>query len=381
MRSREDGAESAEHHAATSPRMNLPWVESPFFEREIALREDSMPKEVLGLAKQYHEQGYVALEQLVPHEICDRVRLQLEQVFDEDDMVVQHRRAQDAWKRGADAVLELATLAPVCEMLSMLYERKPIPFQTLGFKWGTQQGGHSDSIHFSSLPARYMCGVWVALEDTGPENGPLFYYPGSQRLPEFNAFDLGQRFDGPGDDFPAFFKTLDSFQHELEDLQRALMRELEIEPIEFHAKKGDALLWSSNVVHGGQQVIALDSTRWSQVTHYFFEDCIYYAPLWSDTVAGELFLKEVVDLSTMHVVPHTYNGSPVTIDHLSNGRSRISVASERSDSSSEAVLRAELTKTAAEAERLRTSPSYRLGNTLLKPFRAARRLVAPTERQ
>jgi hypothetical protein len=340
-----------------------------------------MPKEVLDLAKQYHEQGYVALEQLVPHEVCDRVRLQLEEVFDEDDLVVQHRRVQDAWNRGADAVLELATLAPVCEMLSMLYERKPIPFQTLGFKWGTQQGGHSDSIHFSSLPARYMCGVWVALEDTGPENGPLFYYPGSQRLPEFNAFDLGQRFDGPGNDFPAFFKRLDSFQHELEDLQRALMRELEIEPVEFHAKKGDALLWSSNVVHGGQQVIAHDSTRWSQVTHYFFEDCIYYAPLWSDTVAGELFLKEVVDLSTMRVVPHTYNGSPVTIDHLSNGRSRISVASERSDSGNEVVLRAELAKTAAEAERLRASASYRLGNTLLKPLRVARRLAGPTKQQ
>ena len=339
-----------------------------------------MSQEDMGLARQYHDQGYVALQQIVPHELCDRVRNQLAQMFDEDDEVVRHRRVQDAWKREADAVLAVATLEPVRTMLSLLYGRRPIPFQTLGFKWGTQQGGHSDSIHFSSLPARYMCGVWVALEDTGPENGPLFYYPGSHRLPEFTAFDLGQRFDGPGDDFPAFFQRLDIFQRELEDLQRALMREMEIEPIEFHAKKGDALVWSSNVVHGGKPVIANDSTRWSQVTHYYFDDCVYYAPLWSDTVSGELFLKDVTDLTSMRPVPHTYNGAPVTIDHLSNGRSRISIASERSDSGNEAILRAELAKTQAEADLLRASASYRLGHAVLTPLRSIRRKLDATKR-
>jgi hypothetical protein len=363
------------------PQMNLPWVESPFFEREVALRERSLSREQIRLARQFHEQGYVALEQIVPDELCNRVQEQLERAFDEDEEVVRHRRVQDAWKRGADAVLELATFDPVCENLSLLYGRRPIPFQTLGFKWGTQQGGHSDSIHFSSLPARYMCGVWVALEDTGPENGPLFYYPGSHTLPEVTAFDLGQRFDGPGHDFPAFFRRLDGFQHELEDLQQTLMQELKIEPIEFHAKKGDALVWSSNVIHGGQRLIAQDSTRWSQVTHYFFDDCIYYAPLWSDTVAGELFLKDVVDLGTMQSVPHTYNGSPVTVDQLSNGRSRISIASERTDSGNEATLRAALSEAQAETELLRSSVSYRLGHALLNPLRSMRRSLGSVVRK
>jgi hypothetical protein len=156
MKSREDGAVPTERDAGASPQMNLPWVESPFFEREIALREKSLSREQIGLARRFHEQGYVALEQIVPDELCGRVRQQLERLFDEDEEVVRHLRVQDAWKRGADAVLELATFDPVCEMLSLLYGKRPIPFQTLGFKWGTQQGGHSDSIHFSSLPARYM---------------------------------------------------------------------------------------------------------------------------------------------------------------------------------------------------------------------------------
>ena len=58
-----------------------------------------------------------------------------------------------------------------------------------------QQAVHSDSIHFQSAPARYMCGVWIALEPVDVENGALFYYPGSHRLPLFNMDDIGTNLD------------------------------------------------------------------------------------------------------------------------------------------------------------------------------------------
>ena len=35
-----------------------------------------------------------------------------------------------------------------------------------------------------------MCGVWIALEDVDPDEGPLSYYPGSPRLPYVSAGDL-----------------------------------------------------------------------------------------------------------------------------------------------------------------------------------------------
>jgi len=91
-------------------------------------------------------------------------------------------RIGDAWRFDRD-VRALATNPQVLALLSAIYGRKAWPFQTLNFPVGTQQHYHSDSIHFSSIPERFMCGIWVALEDINPDAGPLEYYPGSHTWP------------------------------------------------------------------------------------------------------------------------------------------------------------------------------------------------------
>lgn len=144
-------------------------------------------------------------------------------------------------------------------------------------------------------------------------NGPLFYYPGSHRLPELNGYDLGATVD-------------DYFYPVYEDLQHELMDELGLKPTEFHARKGDALIWSSNIIHGGRPVLRTGSTRWSQVTHFFFEDCIYYQPHSSEIPTGELRMLDVVDLNTLERVEPSYNGKKVWVQPLGNTRSRLSMS-------------------------------------------------------
>ena len=99
------------------------------------------------------------------------------------------RRCQDLWDY-SEPVRQFSCKENIISILETLYDRETIPFQTLNFKFGSQQRAHSDTIHFSSLPARFMCGVWVALEDINEENGPLFYYPGSHKTKEFNFNDF-----------------------------------------------------------------------------------------------------------------------------------------------------------------------------------------------
>jgi len=45
---------------------------------------------------------------------------------------------------------------------------------------------------------------------------------------------------------------------------------------EFHAKKGDVLIWHANLVHGGAPILEKGLTRKSMVVHYYAKDVIKY---------------------------------------------------------------------------------------------------------
>jgi len=284
---------------------NLPWVESPFFED--VLKTKNLTESEINLAKEYRENGFVVIPGLIPKSLIDQTKSDAENKgFNTDFPIKTFRnkeRVQDLWQV-SDAAKELACFPKVLDYLELLYGREPVPFQTLNFKYGTQQKAHSDTIHFSSLPSRFMCGVWVALEDITAENGPVFYYPGSQNLPEYDFSSIKSGTGTP---------NYDSYG-EYEDFIGKIMKANHIESKQFLAKKGDALIWSSNIIHGGSPVIKEGSTRWSQVTHYFFEDCYYYTPMLSNMVTKELFLRNnLVNIKTNKPVKQSYNGEQLKV--------------------------------------------------------------------
>jgi hypothetical protein len=165
---------------------------------------------------------------------------------------------------------------------------------------GTQQHYHSDSIHFSCVPERFMVGVWVALEDIDSDNGPLIYYPGSHSLPIYTNEHLGAipgtQGPNPTSHYPTYIKTWE-----------ALVEGLDLKPIEFHAKKGQALIWAANLLHGGAAQKDRNRTRHSQVTHYYFDNCCYYTPLTSVPFLGVIEYREVVDITTGKPVQNMVN--------------------------------------------------------------------------
>jgi hypothetical protein len=173
-------------------------------------------------------------------------------------------RIMDAWKISAN-VKALALAPKILTMLEELYGRRPLPFQTLNFRWGTEQPAHSDAMHFNSMPSGYMCGVWVALEDIEMESGPVVYYPGSHKLPEPTMDDIGQESDEA------------QYSQYVADL---IQRE-QLEPRYATIRKGQVFVWASNLLHGGSARKDQSRTRYSQVTHFFFEGCKYYLPLGS----------------------------------------------------------------------------------------------------
>ncbi|MFC3094034.1 phytanoyl-CoA dioxygenase [Alteromonas sediminis] len=174
-------------------------------------------------------------------------------------------RIQDGWKH-SDAIKNIALNASAFDALAQLFARTPLAFQTLNFPVGTQQKAHSDTIHFNSMPSGFMAGVWVALEDVSLDNGALVYYPGSHKWPEYNMQDVGM---GIG---------YDNYKH-YESFIEARIAESNISPFYAELKKGQALIWHANLVHGGSKPRMANKTRFSQVTHYYFKGCKYYTPM------------------------------------------------------------------------------------------------------
>ncbi len=290
----------------SNPLPGLPLIESPLF---LARADElGLSKEEKRIGRDLFEQGYAVFD--FPDAALDaridgiKQRLGPRYGVDLDnpeaDKTCGERRIQDAWQTDPD-VKAIAANEAVIALLSKLYGRQAFPFQTLNFPVGTQQEAHSDMVHFSSLPEKFMCGVWLAMEDIHPDAGPLFYYPGSHRWPVMSNALIGRR---------GYETNLNSAQDPYAEAWRALRAAEGAQPSTFLARKGQALIWCANLLHGGSAQNDSRLTRWSQVTHYYFENCIYYTPAFSDEALGKLQMRRIASITDGGPRPNLYQGEP-----------------------------------------------------------------------
>lgn len=272
-----------------------PWFEAEDFRSHPAYCGMSAVQQ--GWVDQYRTDGYLILEDTgLESTLLTEVVAQLAGKYAQPATGYSTPgRLQDAWQT-TPAVGRIAAHAQFLAVLETLYQKTPVPFQTLNFERGTQQRPHSDTIHFNTLPHGFMCGVWVALEDIDADNGPVAYYPGSQRLPVLHMDDIGLKPDAS--EYPKYENHIER------TLAANGMR-----PKQALLKRGQALIWSANIIHGGAKVLDPARSRLSQVTHYYFPGCIYYTPLLSSPREQRWMLRQVCDIRTQQLVP-VYEGLP-----------------------------------------------------------------------
>jgi hypothetical protein len=298
-------AASGRVNAFRNPLPGIPNIESPFFDDIFASMEIS--DGLMQVARELHEFGYSVIDFPDP-EIAVRAERIKQSLYSHYDWDRWHAgraglRLQDAFKFDDD-VRAIAANPVVIGVLSLLYGRRVFPFQTLNFPVGTQQHFHTDAVHFSCVPERFMCGVWVALEDVGPDQGPLIYYPGSHKWPIYTNEHL---------DVPAHDVT---DQGIYEPVWSELIRVSGIEQKRFFPKRGQALIWTANLLHGGAPQANPNLTRWSQVTHYYFENCAYYTPMFSDPFNGKVLFREPTNIVEGGTVPNKAHGSDIALPFL-----------------------------------------------------------------
>jgi hypothetical protein len=272
-------------------RTAFPWLESPYTMDFIEL----MLEQGRGTAwepLQFSVDGFIKIDLELSDEFIDTL---IDEAYSNETVVEQEEgyhyndspRIFEAWKT-SQKVLDLARHPKVLEKLEFLYGRKPLPFQTINFRHSSNQPLHSDTIHFNSLPNKWMCGVWVALEDTNLRTGTLQYVPKSHRWPEITFQDLGLETPEYGSQF-ANYKIY-------EEAIEAMVQKQSVKKSTLHAKKGTAIIWASNLLHGGTKATDEKLTRYSQATHYYFEGVDTYSPMFSDMNKGSISHKAAKDI-------------------------------------------------------------------------------------
>ena len=159
-----------------------------------------------------------------------------------------------------DSALQLAFNKPVSEFLELIFDTKPYAFQSLHFEVGSTQRIHQDTAYVVSEKPLAVAASWLALEDVSEGSGELMYYEGSHRLPDWKYSNKYKHYNHERDSQSEHLSHLEFLVTESEKRGYPLKR--------FLPKKGDVLIWSADLAHGGSPITNPELTRKSYVTHF-----------------------------------------------------------------------------------------------------------------
>ena len=220
--------------------------------------------------------GYVVLPAAISTDLADQLMDEINHVADEPEYYIARRSrmaytypTRDIYDDPTFRLIDyhvnskLARQTAFCpaivEILRCCFEAPVNAFQCLTFNYGSQQAMHQDGAYVVvSKPLQFMAS-WVALEDVTPGSGELQYFVGSHKLDDF-LFGRHSKSWLPEKHGKEIHQQ---FLKHLEDIANREDMPLE----KFLPKKGDALIWASDLVHGGSK-LENGLTRRSIVTHY-----------------------------------------------------------------------------------------------------------------
>ena len=253
-------------------RQQRPWLDQPdALERLEAHPEfDSFSPALQESMRGFVRDGYLVLPGFYSAKEVEQLDTEIEQLLSDGTVVFNFtgRKIMDAHTSSALIDRQYYRNAELIQLLEFLMGRPVVPFQSINFRTGSEQRAHSDSIHMMTQPEGYLIAAWTALEATGPDNGALFYYPGSHRLPILTCED----YDAGHTRYRLGERSYQKYEEAIE----ALIEREGLEKRVFHAQPGDVFIWHANLLHGGSPIGRPGSSRRSMVAHYFCEGVICY---------------------------------------------------------------------------------------------------------
>jgi ectoine hydroxylase len=252
---------------AHMPNGNVPWIDTETETFNATLEELQLPASLKAQVLQFRHQGFLHLHNFLAVQDVQKINDEIQHLLNTKQ--VQYNEAQKIMfaNQKSTHIDGITKNQSLIHLLSTLLGEPVIPFQTINFIKGSSQKAHSDSIHMTTYPEGYLIAVWIPLEPTDADNGPLFYYEGSHTLPYLLEKDLqlntGNRIHD--DAYTKYEAAID-----------ALVKQKQLQPKQLHAIPGDIFIWHANLLHGGAPIINQNRTRKSMVIHYFADGVVKY---------------------------------------------------------------------------------------------------------
>ncbi len=259
------------------------WLDRPDADQEIAdrLRAGRITEAQASACSFWAANGYLVVPGLVDPELIDRTWAAYEaalaagtfgpRTFVDPNQTLDGRQLDPHLKLPEIAAIQCD--ARILAWTDLLFDRKTVPFQTIIGHAGSEQAAHSDSIHMTTYPLGYLIANWIAMEDISDNSGVLEYYPGSHKLPYLLSADVGIA------EFEFKAKGYAVYSERYEPAIKSKCEAADLSKKTFLARKGDALFWHANLVHGGGRRLDPNASRKALVCHYFAEGAVTYHDL------------------------------------------------------------------------------------------------------
>lgn len=249
--------------------------------RGMALFGDVFRKAVLSESQRsfWDTNGYLVIESLIPQPVVDALNMEIDALqrrqktypqvvvdVSHGSMAGRRLKMEDVPDDAFQGPFKISDLflwssavracnldARLRRILDELLDGEPILFNSLNFIYGSTQAAHYDSWFMPPRVKDKMLATSICLDVHHADNGPVFYYPGSHKVPPY-VFPHGGIAKLDADLAPAVQYAAET--------TRDLKKEI------FCGKPGDVLIWHGQLLHGGSAINDMQDTRRSLVSHY-----------------------------------------------------------------------------------------------------------------
>ncbi|MBC7587030.1 MAG: phytanoyl-CoA dioxygenase family protein, partial [Chitinophagaceae bacterium] len=160
--------QSLSHADIKKSSNDIPWMDGQGITKEAIQNHASFNQFNAIIQEQllnWNEKGYLIIPQFFADKV-DAINTEIEQLKEENkvDFNFTGKKIMDAWQY-SETINAIFRDEKLLQIFEFIFQKKPIPFQTINFNYGSEQKPHSDSIHMTTEPLGYLSAVWIALED------------------------------------------------------------------------------------------------------------------------------------------------------------------------------------------------------------------------